>query len=179
MPPGTVGNLLEQFREQGYISKVAANMKQLEIRIVCEEDCLVCLTIFTELNVVNLQQTPLASEVNVMSSGVPLQSSKHKLSDAATNPRESGVRNIRKSAWLPSSKSPMFARSSAMTPCTFTRLDAHIEGPTVIFTQSETISTILVADDWKEGWEKSCRKEDYSQSGYIGRGTSKRVIYVC
>ena len=55
-----------------------------------------------------------------------------------------------------------------MTPCTFTWSDAHIEGPTVIFTHSETISTILVADDWKKGWEKSCRKEDYSQSGYIG-----------
>jgi hypothetical protein len=53
MPPGTVGDLLEQFVEQGYISKVAANAKQLEIRIVCEEDCLVCLTISTELNVAN------------------------------------------------------------------------------------------------------------------------------
>jgi hypothetical protein len=121
---------------------------------------------------------PLASGINVMSSSTPLRSSKHKLSNAATNPRESGVRNIRKSAWPPSSKA-LFARSSAMTPCTFTRSDAHIEGPTVIFTHSETISTIFVADDWKEGWEKSRRKEDYSQSGYIGRGASKRVIYVC
>jgi hypothetical protein len=41
------------------------------------------------------------------------------------------------------------------------------------------IETILIAKDWQEGWEKSLRKEDYSKSGYIGQGTSKRVVYVC
>jgi hypothetical protein len=66
-----------------------------------------------------------------------------------------------------------------MVPCTFTRLVAELDGPKVSFNRSEAVETILVAEDWEEGWEKSLRKEDYSTSGYIGRGTSKRVIYVC
>ena len=66
-----------------------------------------------------------------------------------------------------------------MVPCTFTRSVAELIGPKVLFNRSEAVETILVAEDWKEGWEKSLRKEDYSTSGFIGRGTSKRVIYVC
>jgi hypothetical protein len=58
-------------------------------------------------------------------------------------------------------------------------LVSTIDGPAITFSRSETIETILIAEDWQEGWEKSLRKEDYSKSGYIGRGTSKRVIYVC
>jgi hypothetical protein len=39
--PGTVGAFFEKFKDQGYISKTAAEGKQIEIRIVCEEDRLV------------------------------------------------------------------------------------------------------------------------------------------
>ena len=38
---GSLGNFFESFKDQGYISKLAIDMKQLEIRIVCEEDRLV------------------------------------------------------------------------------------------------------------------------------------------
>ena len=38
---GSLGNVFEYFKDQGYISKLAIEMKQLEIRIVCEEDRLV------------------------------------------------------------------------------------------------------------------------------------------
>ena len=65
-----------------------------------------------------------------------------------------------------------------MVPCNFTCLDSEIIGLNVSFNHSETVETILVAEDWKEGWENSLRKEDYSTSGFIGWGTSKRVIYV-
>lgn len=65
-----------------------------------------------------------------------------------------------------------------MVPCTFTRLVSSINGPDITFSRSETVETILIADDWKEGWERSLRKEDYDKSGYIGQGSSKRVIYV-
>ncbi|KAF8811671.1 hypothetical protein BYT27DRAFT_7088937 [Phlegmacium glaucopus] len=64
-----------------------------------------------------------------------------------------------------------------MVPCTFRRLVAKIDGPDVLFSHSETIKTILIAEDWQEGWEKSLRKEDYSKSGYVGQGMSKCVIY--
>ena len=109
-----------------------------------------------------------------------LPSGKRKLSSATPNPRDSQIRNIRQSAWLPSSNLKVkFARASIMVPCTFTRSVAKLNGPKVSFNRSEAVEIILVAQDWKEGWEKSLRKEDYSTSGYIGQGTSKRVIYVC
>lgn len=111
-----------------------------------------------------------------------LHSGKRKLSSAAPNPRDSQIRNVRQSAWLPMSSSKarvQFTRKSMMVPCTFSRSVAELDGPKVSFNHSEVIETILVAEDWKEGWEKSLRKEDYSSSGFIGRGTSKRVIYVC
>jgi len=38
---GTVGDFFEKFKDQGYITKVAAEGKQLNIQIVCEEDRLV------------------------------------------------------------------------------------------------------------------------------------------
>jgi hypothetical protein len=38
---GTVGDFFEKFKDQGYISKMAVGGKQLEIRLVCEEDRLV------------------------------------------------------------------------------------------------------------------------------------------
>ena len=39
---GTVGDFFEKFKDQGYITKTAAEGKQLEIRMVCEEDRFVC-----------------------------------------------------------------------------------------------------------------------------------------
>lgn len=110
-------------------------------------------------------------------------SGKRKLSSATPNPRDSQIRNIRQSAWPPRSSSNVqivkFTRTSMMVPCTFTRMVSELIGPNVYFNRSEAVETILVSEDWKEGWEKSLRKEDYSTSGFIGRGTSKRVIYVC
>jgi hypothetical protein len=52
---GTVGDLLDEFKDQGWISKSAAEAKQLELRIVCEEDRLVresetCRKIVTNIN---------------------------------------------------------------------------------------------------------------------------------
>jgi hypothetical protein len=112
---------------------------------------------------------------------LPVSSSKRKLSSAAPNPRDSQIRNIRQSAWpKPSSNLKVqFSRKSMMVPCNFTRSVSELIGPNVCFNRSEVVETILVADDWKEGWEKSLIKEDYSTSGFIGRGASKRVIYVC
>jgi hypothetical protein len=66
-----------------------------------------------------------------------------------------------------------------MVLCMFTRENAKVAGPDVLFTCSDETEVILVADDWRNGYEKSLRKEDYSETGYIGRGSAKQVIYVC
>ena len=88
------------------------------------------------------------------------------------------MRNIRKSAWRAPISKISFVRNSVMIPCTFRRFVSSIVGPDITFSHSETVETILVADDWQKGWKMSLQKEDYSKSGYIGQGTSKRVIYV-
>jgi hypothetical protein len=79
----------------------------------------------------------------------------------------------------PASKALLFSLDPIMVPCTFRRSVSSIDGPDITFSRSETIETILIAEDWQEGWEKSLRKEDYNKTGYIGQGTSKRMIYVC
>ena len=106
-----------------------------------------------------------------------LQSGKCKISSASVNPHDSGICNVHKSAWPPSSK-VSFAQNSFMVPCTFMCLVSMIDGPIVTFSHSKTIEIILMAEDWQEGWEISLQKEDYSKLGYIGQGTSKHVIYV-
>jgi hypothetical protein len=55
---------------------------------------------------------------------------------------------------------------------------SSIDGPDITFSRSETNEMILIAEDWLQGWERSLQKEEYNKSGYIGRGTSKRMIYV-
>jgi len=89
------------------------------------------------------------------------------------------MRNIRKSAWRASTSKISFVRNSVMIPCTFRHFVSSIVGSDVTFSHSEMVETILIADDWQKGWEMCQQKEDYSKSGYIGQGTSKRVIYVC
>ena len=109
-----------------------------------------------------------------------MTSGKRKLSSASANltPHD-GMRNVRTSAWRVPKPKISFVRNPTMVPCNFRRLVSSIDGPDITFSRSETIETILIAEDWEEGWEKSLQKEDYSKSGYIGRGTSKHVIYVC
>ena len=46
---GTASDLLKEFQDQEYISKSAAEAKQLEIQIVCSEECLVCHCILDEM----------------------------------------------------------------------------------------------------------------------------------
>ena len=46
---GTVSDLLKEFQDQEYISKSAAEAKQLEVQIICSEECLVCHCILDEM----------------------------------------------------------------------------------------------------------------------------------
>lgn len=66
-----------------------------------------------------------------------------------------------------------------MVISTFTRTNAEIVGPIVFFTESNKSETIYIANDWQGGYKKCLDKEDYSRTGYIGRGSAKQVIYVC
>lgn len=65
-----------------------------------------------------------------------------------------------------------------MVSCTFTRQIAELNGPSVTFKFATTTETILIADDWLTGLKMSEKKEPFGNTGYIGSGTAKRVIYV-
>lgn len=65
-----------------------------------------------------------------------------------------------------------------MVMSTFMRTSAKIAVPTVSFTNSDESETIYIANDWRGGYTKYLKKEDYSKTGYIGRGSAKQVIYV-
>lgn len=111
---------------------------------------------------------------------VSIHSGKRKLSSAAqADPRESGGRNVRKSAW-PKQKTEAHKLSKfpALISCSFTRLTASLDGPDVTFIQSNTVESILIAENWKEGWENSQDGKPFEKTGYIGHRAVKRVIYV-
>ena len=177
MLKGSVGDLLDEFRDQEYISKSAAEAKQLEIRIVCSEERLVCRDC-THMKWFKLTFQQFSPGVSSTTSTTELQSSKRKLSSATVNPRDSGFRNVRKSAWPPASSKPKFSRSPQMVTTTFMRTTADIVGPIVFFADSDKIETIDIANDWRGGYKKYLQKEDYSKTGYIGQGSAKQVIYV-
>ena len=42
---GTVGDFLEQFKDHGYLTKLAVGGRQLEIRLVCDEDRIMIVSI--------------------------------------------------------------------------------------------------------------------------------------
>jgi len=163
MVTGTVRDFFDHFKDHGYLTKLEVSGKQLEIRLVCDED-----------QIHDLPDPDVHHRDSSIQSGSIL-SGKRKLSSASAS--NSGMRNVRTSAWRPPTSKISFVRNPIMVPYTFRRSVSSIDGPDITFLRSETIETILIAKDWQEGWEKTLRKEDYSNSGYIGQGTSKRVIY--
>jgi hypothetical protein len=127
------------------------------------------------------QQYPALADIDQEDtnvSSIETHTGKRKLSAATADSHGSMPRNIRKSAWPNPRPKAKFVRDPLMVPCTFIRSVAEVLGPSVIFSSSELTETIYLAGDWKDGWEKSLRKEEYGDSGYIGKGSAKRVIYV-
>lgn len=43
---GTIGDFFEKFKDHGYLTKSAVGEKQLEIRLVCDEDQIVIAHLF-------------------------------------------------------------------------------------------------------------------------------------
>jgi hypothetical protein len=82
------------------------------------------------------------------------------------------------SAWKP--PAPVFVRNPEMTLYSFIRTTAiaEITGEVNFLTSSET-EYIEIASDWQEGEALCEAKQPFRKTGYIGRGYSKRAIYVC
>lgn len=175
---GTVGEFFREFVDQGYITKAAQSKKEIEIRLVCDEARLAPGIVDVDTND-NLgpatQQSTVRSKHTSLSQGT---SAKRKLSSAVTpGPRDSGTRNVRRSAWPAPKETSQYTWGLKMMQCSFVRTTAELDGPCVIFTTSSDTETIEIAQDWEQGWLRYCKEETYEGSGFIGAGSAKRVIY--
>jgi hypothetical protein len=87
-----------------------------------------------------------------------------------------------KSAFRPPPPPPVqWSRDVPVTDYQFTRSTAQYlpSGDVTITRNSGKLEVITIANDWKRGEELYEKKESHYDSGFIGRGYSKRGIYVC
>lgn len=93
--------------------------------------------------------------------------------------RNSGARTL-KSAFRPP---PAFqwSRDVPVADYRFTRSTAQyqLNGGVKITRVSENLEVIAIAEDWLKGEEMWEKKELHYKTGFIGRGFTKRGIYVC
>jgi hypothetical protein len=89
---------------------------------------------------------------------------------------------ILKSAYLPPASrrtQPKWTRNSPMTRYSFVRTIADVSSSGVVeFSDSTEHEDIEIASDWKTGESLYDDKESHVKTGFIGKGFTKRGIYV-
>lgn len=86
---------------------------------------------------------------------------------------------VRLSAWRP--RAPQFSRNPPrLLEYQFKRYTVEFDGVNIKLSlkRAANLESICIASDWKTGLAKCSRKEDFSSTGFIGRGSSKNVVYV-
>ena len=90
---------------------------------------------------------------------------------------------VLRSAFKPPVESELskWSRNPPMEIYGFIRTVASVDGNgSVILHRSEDDTEFIqLATDWPKGEEAFEKKEAYSETGFIGRGATKRGIYVC
>ena len=105
----------------------------------------------------------------------------HLHSTPVSLPVQTSARRL-KSAFCPPPPPPVqWSRDVQVTDYQFTRSTAqYLPCGDVTITQNPAkLEVIAIANDWKRGEELFEKKESHYNSGFIGRGYSKRGIYVC
>ena len=94
--------------------------------------------------------------------------------------RQSGGRTL-KSAFRPPPPVFQWSREVSVVDYRFTRSTAQYQpdGDVKITRSSESLDVIAIAEDWLKGEEMWEKKERYYKTGFIGRGFTKRGVYVC
>jgi len=94
--------------------------------------------------------------------------------------RHSGARTL-KSAFRPPPPAFQWSRDVPVADYQFTRSTARYQpnGEVRITQVSDALEIIAIAEDWLKGEEIWEKKEPHYKTGFIGRGSTKRGIYVC
>ncbi|KAJ7891731.1 hypothetical protein B0H13DRAFT_2276905 [Mycena leptocephala] len=169
---GTVLEFLKHFKMQNYISEAQFNTKTLFLRLI------------------------VLDGASAMPSGIPasgrpsssVRPSKRVASAASGDQkqRRPSKPEVRKSAYVPRRvvsqappPGPRFSRNPLMFTCMFKRYAGTIKGGRTVYSipHDAEWEPIQIAIDWRDGLKKSKRGEAFHETGYIGAGSTKRVIY--
>jgi hypothetical protein len=205
---GTVSDLLRYFYEQRHITKAQFEAKKFDMMLVVKHTELVFTIFplyFGDLtSSIKFPDSGFQRRISssVPSSKRPARSSSRNSTresiassfsstGAASGERESSsqkTRNIRLSAWRKPAAASQFARNPpAFIEYNFKRLVVKVVGTDVSISMpgpNAPMEKILVASDWKAGLSISSSKtaknaaEEIHKTGFIGRGSSKNVVYV-
>ncbi|KAF8066734.1 kinase-like domain-containing protein [Lyophyllum atratum] len=199
---GTVKDMFEEFRKHKYASE--ANLKASTIKIRFEiigdpgdsSDPLFSKSL--QSSVTSSKKSLKRPRADSTIPSVTASSKRDLRSKAPASAASSGVNTLhedrspvpivlksafkpRQSAMLPPPLPPLrqtWSRNPPMQEYNFIRTAATVEDDgTVVFSQSKELEVIELATDWERGEEASRRKETYGDTGYIGRGATKRAIY--
>ena len=113
-------------------------------------------------------------------SAQPGSSSRHFSAARLGSARLPGVRTLKSAFRLPPPV-PQWSREVSIANYQFTRSTAQYQpdGEVRITRSSESLDIIAIAKDWLNGEEMWEKKEQYHKTGFIGRGFTKRGVYVC
>ena len=108
-------------------------------------------------------------------------SGSHRLSSQAPPLGQAGVHTLKSAFRPPPPPTLLWSRDVSVTEYQFTHSAAQYlpNGDVKITTNSEKLGVIAIAEDWVAGEELFEKKKPHYKSGFIGRGSSKRGIYVC
>ncbi|KAJ7200804.1 hypothetical protein GGX14DRAFT_571813 [Mycena pura] len=172
---GTVLDFFYYFREQNHLTQVQIETKALSLR-VSVPDLSVATGNFTTGSSVAPSAKPRSS--SGPSRAVEIRKSKPEPS-----------KQVRRSAYVPIRQMivpppppRLFARDPQMISYKFHRYVVSIDpsNPTQVeffLPQDTPIETISIAADWADGMEKAKQGLPFHQTGYIGSGSAKQVIY--
>ncbi|KAJ6515067.1 hypothetical protein C8R47DRAFT_1276176 [Mycena vitilis] len=171
---GTVADLLLHFVESQHISKAQYEAKHLEVKLILAAKELFPDQYGESVGLSSKSRRPSSARSSTASSS----SRSNTNTSQAPPPRRS--QGLRASAWRRPTVEPHYARNpSGFIEYKFTRFKVELDGTSVVFTSEKDakVEKILVASDWREARAKKEKGEPTHNTGFIGSGSSKNVVY--
>ncbi|KAJ7166547.1 hypothetical protein C8R43DRAFT_1232520 [Mycena crocata] len=169
---GTALNFLLHFKSQGFVSKAQFDVKTLSLRVIVNSD----------QGGLSLSSAAVSSARPSSSSKTRASTSSQKSAAAGDTVRASKALNVRRSAYVPhriTPAPPKFSRNPPMVSFKFRRYEITVNGARVEISRecNTTVEYIEIAGDWEFGLRKSKKGEAFQDTGYLGTGSAKQVIY--
>ncbi|KAG6808529.1 hypothetical protein H0H92_003823 [Tricholoma furcatifolium] len=186
----TMRSLLDKFYENKWISRTQWEKHELQIQLVANDRTLFPTLIEDAYGPSSQRRTSTQESARLTrsrqsvvasSEGKPSAVSKRKLSAASSvnnGDAEFTKKMIRASSsgWM---RKAQYSHDVVVIACQFFRTVAELDDSKsgVVFKTSDTVKIVHIAGDWETGMNASLGQKEYDNSGFIGMGTSKIVIY--